>query len=310
MLFDGNQKKLDLWSLYVPFYRITQLRVPVAMIITPGKEIVIRKLPKRREYFIDKDLGMFQIKPEFHFTMGKTAVYIYDMRNQNPIDPGLLNELWKWANAQFIYKIRRVDVQQAIELRQKTPEGLKEERERQRKEMRVFMNSVLSKVKEKNDRVDKLKESEAGLESDSEEYKKISPSDQNFIIIQNMFDQGYIDANQAAVLNHELTTRKIVSTDQLLKKLESFCDVFVSKPLPVECERILDDYHTYKPQDIISYLKDILKIGKGLKGLRTKPVINWFPATYLLFGALGIGIVIVLYLTYGQHTDTSIIPGK
>src|SRR5690349_7735592 len=105
-------KKLDLWSLAVPLWQIAHLRGPVAFIVTPGRQIIIRKLPSKKEYFIDKELGLFQIKPEVAFFINKTAVYWYDMRNQNPVDPTIMNELWKWANFQGLYKIRRVDVAQ------------------------------------------------------------------------------------------------------------------------------------------------------------------------------------------------------
>lgn len=298
-----QNKKLDLWSLYVPFHRITQLRVPVALIITPGKQIIIRKLPKKKEYFIDKELGMFQIKPEYVFFIGKTATYLYDIRNQNPIDPGILNELWKWANFQGLYKIRRADVEHAKRLRNKDLSNLHEEVSNEKRALRTFGHKVIDSIKKQNEVIEKRKKEEAGSDDDKEEYKKFSDDDQNFIIIKNMYENGYIKAEQATILNHDLTTRQIRSTDDLLNKLESFCDVYVSKPIPIELERVLDDYHTYKPQDIIPLISQLAKIHKGLKGLRTKPVINWFPATYLLFGALGVIIIIMIWATYGNQIN-------
>lgn len=293
--------KLDLWSLYVPTYQISILRGPVAFILTPGKDIVVRKMPKKREYFIDKNLGLFQIKPEYAFTLNKSTVYFYDMRNQNTIDPLILNDLWKWANAQGIFKIRRVDVKQAIELRSKDSTILKEEREKARLTVRAFMHKVLESIEEKNKATEAKKEAEAGLSEDKDEYKKISPEDSQFLIVQNLYEKGYIDAKEATILNHKLTKKEIQSTDQLLDEIDSFNKVFVNRPIPIECERILDDFHTYRPRDVIGIIKEATKINKGLKGLRTKPIVNWFPAMYILFGALAIGIIIMLYFTYAPQ---------
>lgn len=307
-----TNKKIDLWSLAVPLWQIAHLRGPVAFIMTPGRQIIIRKLPSKREYFIDKELGLFQIKPEVAFFINKTAVYFYDMRNQNPIDPAIMNELWKWANFQGIYKIRRVDVEQAKKLRAQGGNiaKLKEDQEAVKRQTRTFMSEVLAKIKIENKNIENRQKQEVGTESETDEYTKYSEEDSNFVIVKNLYDHGYIDAKQAGILNHKLTTRELQSTDDLLKEIESFTDVYVSLPITNEMERILDEYHTYRPRDVINIVQQLSKIKRGLGNLRTKPVINWFPATYLLFGALGVGIVIMLYFTYGQQavSPTDIIP--
>ncbi len=307
----GN-RTIDLWSLAIPLWQIAHLRGPVAFIMTPGRQIIVRKLPKMKKYFIDKDLGLFQIKPEVAFFIGKTATYFYDMRNQNPVDPRLMNDLWKWGNFQGIYKIRRVDVEQAKQLRVTgyTVEKLKEEQERVRLSTRAFMSKVLDEIKDKNIKIDLTKKQEVGSENDVDEYEKISPEDANFVIVKNLYKFGYIDAKQSAILDHKLTTREILSTDDLLSHIETFTSVYVSQPITNEMERILDDYHTYTPSDVVGIISALSKIKRGLGNLRTKPVINWFPATYILFGCLGIGIVIMLYMTYGQTAGvpSEIIP--
>lgn len=293
-----KNRKLDLMSMHVPFYQITHLKVPTAIIIN-GKQLIFRKLPKNRDYFIDKDFGLFEIKPSEAFLANNTAVYIYDVRNQNPIDLGLLNELYQWANSQGLYKIRREDVYHARELNNKSLTQLTEEQNKARLETRGFMQKVLEQIDVKNKQTQERKEREAGTLEDSDEYKQISKEDARFIIVRNLFEKGYIDTSQASNLNHLLTLRQINTTDDLLNHLDSFNKIYVTKPLPHQLERILDDYHTYKPRDIITIIQSVTKLNKGLKNLRTKPVMNWFPATYLLFGALGVVIAVIVLAQYG-----------
>ena len=309
----GNQYKVrkfdpNLINMFTPWYALSQLRVPSAIIIN-GRQLIIKQLPAKKDYFIDKDLGMFEINPNKAFFLNKTAVYFYDVRNQNAIHPGILDELYQWANHQGIYKIRRVDVEHAKRLRAEETSDVIDAMDRQKKVTRKFMADILKEVKKKNEKTMEQQRQETGTNEDSDEYKLITPEEERFIIVQNMFEQGYIDGKQSDNLNHKLKLKQIVTTDDLLHELESFCDVYVSKPITHELERILDDFHTYKPRDIIGYIKELSKIRKGLKNLRTKPVINWFPSMYILFGALGIGIIYVLYSQYGDSLDlSSIVP--
>ena len=167
------------------------------------------------------------------------------------------------------------------------------------------MADILSNLQKKNDETKQLQQQETGDTRPSEEYKMTTPEEERFIIIHHMFESGYIDAKQSDILNQKLNLRQITTTDDLLHEIESFCDVYVTKPISHELERILDDFHTYKPRDIISYIQDLSKIRKGLKNLRTKPVINWFPSMYILFGCVGVGVIYMMYSQYGGAIDTS-----
>lgn len=290
-----QNRNLDIMSYHIPFYQITHSKVPCAIIIN-GKQLIFRKLPKNKDYFIDKDFGLFEIKPQDAFIANNTSVYMYDVRNQNPLDLGLLADLYEWANSQGLYKIRREDVYHAKDLTNKSLAQLTKEQEVKRLETRGFMNKVLETIEKKNKETQERKEREAGTLEDSDEYKQISKDDARYIIVRNLFERGYIDQAQASNLNHLLTLKQINNTDDLLNHLDSFNKVYVTKPIPHQLERILDDYHTYKPRDVITIIQTLSKINRGLKNLRTKPIINWFPATYLLFGAIGVSVAVMLIL--------------
>lgn len=297
--FDSN-----LINLFTPWYALSQLKKPAAIIINK-RQLIVKQLPDKSDYFIDKDLGMFEINPDKAFFLNKTAIYFYDVRNQNAIHPGILDELYKWANLQGLYRIRRVDAEHAKRLRNQDLTNLNDQMSQQKKETRKFMADILSQIKTKNESVKQLQQQETGTIEESEEYHMTTPEEERYIIVQNMFEHGYVDAKQSDILNHKLRLRQIGTTDDLLHELESFCDIYVTRPISHELERILDDFHTYKPRDIIGYIKELSKIRKGLKNLRTKPVINWFPSMYILFAFLGIGIVYMLYAQYGGEIDTS-----
>lgn len=299
-----KQRKFDndFISLFVPFYEISQLRGECAIIFN-GRQIIIRKMPKNTEYFIDKNLGLFEINPDKAYFLNKTPVYFYDVRNQNALDLGLLDELYQWANFQGLYKIRRVDVEHAKRLRLNDDKSLQETKEKEKRATRKFMAEVLGKIKKTNEDTEEKRLLEQGAE-DSDEYHKLDEDDQNFLIVKNLFDHGYINSIQAQNLNHKLTLKEITKTDELLDNIDTFTDVYVTKPISNELERVLDDFHTYKPRDIIEIIKSVLKIRKGVDKLRTKAVVNWFPSMYILFGAIGI-ILAYMIITSGGFS----IPG-
>ncbi len=304
-----KQRKFDhdFISLFVPWYEISQLRGQCAIIFN-GRQIIVRKMPKNQEYFIDKNLGLFEINPDKAFFLNKTPVYFYDVRNQNALDLGLLNELYQWANFQGLYKIRRVDVEHGARLRNIDNAKLSETKAREKRETRKFMATVLAKISKENENKIKQMELEQG-EQDSEEYRMIDEYDQNFIIVKNLFDHGYIDSKQAANLNHKLTLKTITKTDELLHEIDTFTDVYVTKPLTNELERMLDDFHTYKPRDVVEIIKSVLKIRKGVDKLRTRSVINWFPSMYILFGAIGVILAYMIISSGSFSLPPGTIPG-
>ena len=295
-------KKVDpnLVSLYVPLYQITHSKVPIAMIIN-GKQVIYRKMPNKRDYFIDPDFGLFEIKPEKAYFPGSSPMYIYDVRNQNPIEPEIFAELFQWANSNGLYKIRRVDIEHGSRLRNMKQSDLVDQNQVAKREIKTMIDKIEASIEIKNQEIELKRQSEQGSESGNE-YKKYDETDTEFIIVENLLKHNYINKDQASILNHKLTVKKINSMDELLHEIDTFTDVHVSKPIKMELERVLDDFHTYRPSNVIQIIQLASKISKGLKNLRTKPLVNWFPATYLLFGCLGVGIIIVLYLTYGQQS--------
>jgi hypothetical protein len=305
-----KQRKFDndFISMFVPWYELSQLRGSGAVIFN-GRQIIIKKMPKNTEYFIDKNLGIFEINPDKAFFLNKTPIYFYDVRNQNALDLGLLEDLYQWGNHNGLYKIRRVDVEHGARLRNVEESKLNEVKAQEKRETRKFMASVLSKIRIDNEETEKKRELDGG-EEESEEYAQIDEHDSNFLIVKNLFDNGYIDSKQAENLNHKLTLKTITKTDELLHEIDSFTNVYVTKPISNSLERVLDDFHTYKPRDIVEIIKSCVKIRKGIDKLRTKAVTNWFPSMYILFGAIGV-ILAYMIISSGSFTiPEGVIPGS
>ena len=171
-----NQNKYDsnLINMFTPWYAVSQLRGNCAIIIN-GRQLIVKQMPKKKDYFIDKELGMFEINPDKSFFLNKTAVYFYDVRNQNAIHPGILNDLYTWATHQGLFKIRRVDVEHAKRLRNMDSSNLNEQMENTKKETRIFMAKVLKEINKQNEQTKELQKQQTGSAEESEDYKQITP---------------------------------------------------------------------------------------------------------------------------------------
>lgn len=358
----------DFMSVKVPWYELSQWNGQAAIIIN-GRQLIIKKLPKNKEYFIDKNLGMYFIKHDRSFFLNKCEVFFYDVRNQNPLDPGLTHELYKWANNQGLYKIRRVDVKHAIRLRamiegqkklvankksqikeiddaieklqveldssdsmdskkikelEKQKTELEKDRileevklenvnnilldqlEAEKRATRRFIQNIRDDVKKENEETEKNMEKERGNPS-SDEYHIKSEDEINYLITENLFNNGYIDEKQQLTLNKKLRSKEILTTDDLLNEIDSFTTKYVVEPISHELERLLDDYYTYNPRNIIMYISWLHKMRNGINKLRTKAVFNWFPSMYILFAAVGI---IMFYMIWTSGTFSSVDPTK
>ena len=214
-----------------------------------------------------------------------------------------MQELYDWANHQGIYHIRRVDIRHAAELRARGLIDLTAEQERKRQSTRSFVANVLAEIDNKNREIKQQQQAEGGQAS-MDEYRPINEEQGTYIITEQLYSQGYISHAQREKLNTQLRQKQIVKLDQFLEAVDDFTQVYVNRPVSNELERVLDDYHTYAPKDILQLIEIASKTTKGLKSLRTKPIINWFPATYLLFAALGVAIVIMIIMTYTPEDGT------
>jgi len=276
-------------SLYIPSYQITTSKVPVAFIFAPGKQILVRKLPAHSKYFVDPDWGLFEIKPEHVQFMNRTPCYFFDTRNQNPFSIPLMAELYKWAEHNKITTITRKHIFQGIKLRRNKKEAIEEVNKKDLEAMTIAIKSMQKEITQHNDRVEKIKEDDSGseLEGDSGELAPITEIQTNYLIIKHLATESYITDDDAVILEDKIKN-KTMNFESLIDYLKGTKLMDVSQALPYGLDLVAQNFHTYEPRDAINVIKSLSKLNKGFKGLRTVKPKNWFPATYLLFGMVGI----------------------
>lgn len=286
---------LNLFNMYIPSYQINTSKTPVAMIFVNGKQIIFRKLPKNEYFFVDKDWGLFEIKPEMCHYVDKTPIYLYDARNQNPIDLPKFNELWKWANLNKLTKIKRKDIKQGIFLRLHSKDEIKKINAEELESVNETIDNAIKDVSEHNAHIDAFKKSENKNPQEAPpSMKKLTKQDLSFILISEFVKSEHITKEEGLILERRIRTKEL-DFDGFVKEMQSSKKLTVNIPLELNLERVLDDFHTYAPKDFIFLLNHLSKFQRGLRGLRTKPLRNWFPATYLLFGGLAVVLFLIMF---------------
>ncbi len=287
---------LNLSNLHIPSYQITTSKVPVGIIFAPGKQLLVRKLPPNSKYFVDPDWGLFEIKPEYVHFMNKTPVYFFDTRNQNPFSPELLAELHRWAEKNKLTKITRKNIFQGIKLRTQSKEKLQQQSKLDTEKMTVIIKSLQKEIAQHNENITQTRENEdsAGLEGASGELAPISEIQTNYLIIKQLATESYITSEDAIILEDKIKN-KTLTFEGLIDYIKGTQLLETTTALPHGLDLIAENFHTYEPKDAINIMVSLSKLNKGFKGLRTTKPKNWFPASYMLFGVVGV-IVLLQFL--------------
>jgi len=297
---------LNLASLYIPTYQITTSKVPVAIIFAPGKQLLVRKLPPNSKYFVDPDWGLFEIKPEHVQFMNRTPVYFFSTKNQNPFSPELMAELYKWAERNQIKKLTRKHIFEGITLRKNNSEAIKKKHDKDLETMTVTIKNLQQEITQHNQKIKEAQENDesTAIEGETGELAPIDTIQTNYLIIKQLALEGFLRKEDAAILEERIRNGTL-SFEDLLDYLKSTKLIEVSKALPDGLDLVAENFHTYEPKDAINVMVALSKLNKGFKGLRTTKPKNWFPATYLLFGM--VGVVMLLQFLQSNGGDLSSI---
>lgn len=299
----------NLHNLYIPTYQITTSKVPVAFIFAPGKQLLVRKLPPNSKYFVDPDWGLFEIKPQYVHFLNKTPIYFFDTRNQNPFSPELMAELFNWAERNKITTLRRKHISNGIKLRMMSKEQIAEQNKLDLANMTTAIRDLQKEIAQHNENVEKTQseQDEAGLQGVTGELAPISEIQTNYLIIKQLAIESYITTEDALILEERIRNG-IMNFENLIDYLKETKLLEVSEALPDGLDLVAENFHTYEPKDAIHIMTSLSKLNKGFKGLRTTKPKNWFPATYLLFGVIGV-MVLLQYLSSNGGDLTGIFGG-
>ena len=154
---------------------------------------------------------------------------------------------------------------------------------------RKRMNTILKLESEVNSNIAETRENEdsTNLEGESGELAPISEIQTNYLIIKQLATESYITSEDAIILENKMKN-KTLTFEGLIDHIKDTQLLQVSTALPHGLDLIAENFHTYEPKDAINIMISLSKLNKGFKGLRTTKPKNWFPASYMLFGVVGI----------------------
>ena len=267
-----------------PSWDLRVANFPVAQIFLPNGHVELIKVKLLKglpTMFYVKPWGFFRLDPKKRVTYQKTAMYYYDVRSANPIDPFVLTELIEFAKKNKLAKITRKDVQQGIRIRQKVRKGLEKDTaiEQIRKELKITAEQLNQAVIE----INTLAQDEKNVRI---------PRD--YALIDNLEAKSLIDSEQAMLYKTKLENSEI-NFEQLLIELEQLNFMSVNTPLSISAELFLDDYHTYPPSEVITGIQLSRIAGKKFESLSAgaikpvRPIIAI--AIAFLIGIIGIQIL-------------------
>ena len=303
-----SNRIIDMMHFHIPTWQISHFRVPVAFILTEGRQIIMRKLPRNREYFIDKKLGLFHLSAQRAYYFNKVPIFFFDMRHSEPLDIEVLDQLRRWADRQGLWDIHRSDLEHARQVKAYGLDGMTKRQEERRTANRQRMLQIRDAIEKQENAKAEMVQAEG-----AEPQPQLSEDGKMYKIVATLYQYGYLDGDESTKMNNQITRREIVTVDDLFNSVDGFTKIFVREPLDGSVERVIKEFATYQPKDFLMLLDSGVKNQKALKNLRTKPIVNWAPASYLLFGAIGIAIVVMVLFSGGEMFSTfedGFLPGS
>lgn len=271
-------------SFSFPNWEIHNSKEPIALLIHPTRKMQAYKLrPLGGKYFYVKEGrrfdGIFELDPTVAYHYSKTPVYVFDSRNSRPINPILVNELVKWSKKNKLAKIKPKDKVHGDKLRkiaEKTStldnaQGVMQEDSKKSK----------TKMKEYLDDLSKVE----NIPQESIGYLLT-----NFLVEQEMLtpeEKGWIDSK---LQNGQMDNVTLIN---YLKDREV---VNISTPLDMDTSKFLEDFGSYNPDQLASFVDRLRRDDKGLKSLTSTPVKNWIPASIILALLVGGSIAVAVVL--------------
>jgi hypothetical protein len=89
----------------------------------------------------------------------------------------------------------------------------------------------------------------------------------------------------------------------LINYLKDRETIQVSTPLEQDCSKFLDDFGSYNPDQLASFVDRLRRDDKGLKSLTSTPVKNWIPAGIILALLVGGSIAVAVVLQNAGNFD-------
>lgn len=283
----------------VPNVDIAFARKPVAMFLNASNDVEFFLLePHLSRFFIHKKYGIFEIDANCASRSGKTPLYFYYSEYPKPIHLRYYGMLYKWAKKNGVDRITKKDIRHSgifdrikAQNKESSPlEGLKKYAAETSEKIQQRVNEVNQLINEENER-----RMEKG-----EPPSNVDPNDYAQYILEKLILDNLVTKEDATKISYELASGQI-TIDDFIEKLKDLNVVNIVEPIPLHPRRWLEDFPTFKPSDVFSYIKMSRGLGKAIEKLGLKQVHNLIPWTWVL------GIVLVIIIGIAALMSTGIL---
>ena len=271
---------------------------PIALMFLPTGAIKPYKIKPFGQYFIiDKKglKGLFRLDPKHKRMWGKTACYFYDIKNMNPFDPVIINELNHFLRRQKLTKIKKKDVRLSKIFRNKnrlkTKENALDEMKQNSLAMKGEMENAISLSEEAMEEELKAASQKKG------EPVTLTTRQHSIYLLQYLESKGLLPPEEKDTFIYKIENQHI-SFDELVYELTNLNLIEINEPMSVEVDAALEDFGAQDPVNMLGHINDLIMNKKGLRGLTSTPVKSFIPAATIF--AIGMVIIMAIAILPGQ----------
>ena len=280
----------------VPWFEI-YLKKGVLVWMDVGSEIIPMVVKPKNGYFVvytDKVKGFFHIvDSRIKLMGGRVPTYYFTPHDMNNIDPQIVDEFERWADAQELDEVKKKDITHSDLLRgilkrkSKLAQAHDELKERSTNDL-VAMENVIIEGQEAVTQLMAQNDTDKGKEHIySEQWKSDA-------LVKYLRSKGVIDEQIHNNLIFKIYNG-VVNYGQLLEELRAMNVISITEPASLRVTRYIKDFGSQDPFAIINSIFSLKTNKKGLKGLTPVPVKSWIPGgTILAIGLVAIFIIVLI----------------
>lgn len=278
----------------VPWFEI-YLKKGVLVWMDVGSEIIPMVVKPRNGYFVvytDKVKGFFHIvDSRIKLMGGRVPTYYFTPHDMNNIDPQLVDEFERWADAQGLDEVKRKDIKHSDLLRgiltRKKKNDAHQELAENTDKMLIGMENVIAEGEQAVQTLMEQNDQEKGQ-------KHIYPEEwRASALIRFLRSKGVIDDNDHNNLVWKLSNGAL-NYGQLLEELRAMNVISITEPASLRVTRYVKDFGSQDPFAILNTIFSLKTNKKGLKGLTPVPVKSWIPGGTIL--AVGLVLIFIVVL--------------
>ena len=295
----------------LPILDISMSNKPIAFIITPANRLEVVKIKLiQGGFFIVKPYGVFRIDASKVIPYKKQAVYFFDSRNANPLDVKVLRELEYFADKNSLHKIKRKDVSHAEKLRRlftkgrKTPTGQENQKELDEAQNDLELEvstTILNDVNQTKDRITEevekvnqtLQDENTALMKEGKPVNEIDPELYTSYVVEHLHNKRLITSSDATEIKIRMIKGEI-TISELLTELLKQKDFLVNEPITINAQKYLDDFGTYDPSLVDSFIDRADGLGKKIEKMGSPQVKNFGNLAIILPLIFGFMIVAII----------------